>query len=385
MTPLPGPSGTAPVVGIVGRRGAYGRWLQHFLETRMGLRVIGRDPAGDEALSIEELVTRADVLVFSAPIRLTPALIAEYARAARGREAGCLWMDLTSIKQGPVEALLASRAEVVGLHPMAAPPLIPTLQGRVMAVCPARLDRWRTWLDGFLAATRAECIEVTPGHHDRAMALVQGLTHASHMAQAAVLRRQAPALGGLEALRPLRTVGHALDRIVSARMLAGNPGIYADIQFDNPHVLPAVELMAEAVGFLRDQLRRGDAEARQALRTRLLEESASFFGAPALAAGSHDFDRLGYLLADLESPDFLSVFLPEDAPGSLCRLLHVFEEHAVNIESIHSSRSPEGELHFRIGLDRRSLDDLPADTLARVAKALETRGIGRVTAGHRGD
>ncbi len=385
MTPLPGPSGTAPVVGIVGRRGAYGRWLQRFLETRMGLRVIGRDPAGDEALSIEELVTQADVLVFSAPIRLTPALIAEYAGVARGREAGCLWMDLTSIKQGPVEALLASRAEVVGLHPMAAPPPIPTLQGRVMAVCPARLDRWRTWLDGFLAATRAECIEVTPGHHDRAMALVQGLTHASHMAQAAVLRRQAPALGGLEALRPLRTVGHALDRIVSARMLAGNPGIYADIQFDNPHVLPAVEQLAEAVGFLREQVRRGDADARQALRTQLLEDSAAFFGAPALAAGSHEFERLGYLLADLESPDFLSVFLPEDAPGSLRRLLHVFEEHAVNIESIHSSRSPEGELHFRIGLDRGSLDDLPADTLARLVKALEARGIGRVTAGHHGD
>ncbi|GAB3332891.1 prephenate dehydrogenase [Marilutibacter aestuarii] len=385
MTPLPGPSGSPPVVGIVGRRGAYGRWLQRFFEERMGLQVIGRDPAGDEDLPVDELVARADVLVFSAPIRVTPALIGEYVEAGNGREAGHLWMDLTSIKQRPVEALLASQAEVVGLHPMAAPPPTPTLQGRAMAVCPARLDRWRPWLDSFLSATRAERIDVSPEHHDRAMALVQGLTHASHMAQASVLRRQAPALGGLDALRPLRTVGHALDLSVSARMLAGNPGIYTDIQFDNPHVLPAIEQLAEAVGFLRAQLRSGDAEARQAVRSQLLEESATFFGAPVLAAGSQDFERLGYLLADLESPDFLSVFLPEDAPGSLRRLLHVFEEHAVNIESIHSSRSPEGELHFRIGLDRGCLAGLPADTLARLATALEAGGIGRVTAGDRRD
>ena len=48
--------------------------------------------------------------------------------------------------------MLASRAEVVGLHPMTAPPKTPTLKGRVMVVCEARLDAWRPWMASLLAA-----------------------------------------------------------------------------------------------------------------------------------------------------------------------------------------------------------------------------------------
>ena len=69
MTAFPGPSGVPPVVGIVGSRGAFGRWMARFLRERMGLQVIGHDPAGDTALSPRDLALQADVLVFSAPGR----------------------------------------------------------------------------------------------------------------------------------------------------------------------------------------------------------------------------------------------------------------------------------------------------------------------------
>ncbi len=119
-------------MGIVGNAGAYGRWLSVFFRERMGLQVIGRDPAGDAVLSPRELALQADVLIFSAPIRHSVAVIDDYVAAAAGDEAGKLWLDLTSIKQAPVEAMLRSRAEVVGLHPMAAPPKIGSLKGRVL-------------------------------------------------------------------------------------------------------------------------------------------------------------------------------------------------------------------------------------------------------------
>ena len=45
MIAINGPDGRPPVVAIVGCAGAYGRWLQRFLEARMGLQVIGHDPA----------------------------------------------------------------------------------------------------------------------------------------------------------------------------------------------------------------------------------------------------------------------------------------------------------------------------------------------------
>ena len=76
--------------------------------------------------------------------------------------------------------------------------------------------------------------------------------------------------------------------------------------------------------------------------------------------------------ADLQGRRYLSVYLPQDRPGSLRALLEVFERLGVNLGSIHSSRTPDGELHFRIGLDR-----LPV-SLALLRAEVEDAGIGRV-------
>ncbi|MBR0345402.1 MAG: prephenate dehydrogenase [Rudaea sp.] len=363
-----------PVVGIVGSAGAFGRWFKRFFEQNMGLTVIGRDPNGDEALPPDELIERADVLIFSAPIRATAALIADYAECAAGRERGKLWLDLTSIKAAPVAAMLHSQAEVVGLHPMTAPPKTPTLKGRVLVVCEARVEAWRGWLDAFLAATEADCVQAQPEQHDRVMAVVQGMTHATHMAQAATLRELAPALGGLDAIQPFRTIGDELDGVVTRRMLASNPAIYEDIQFENPHIGAMLERLAAHIDFLRDRVRDRADTARAAMRSRLLVEPQAFYGDAALAEGSYGFERLGYLLSDIASPAYISVFLPLDEPGSLRALLQVFETHAINLDSIHSSRTPEGELHFRIGYDPRS----DADNVKAAIAAIGERGIGRV-------
>ncbi|MBU8974687.1 prephenate dehydrogenase [Lysobacter sp. FW306-1B-D06B] len=373
--------GPSPVIGIVGIHGAYGRWLRTFFEGRMGLTVVGHDVVGDDTMAPIELVRRADVLIFSAPIRRTPTLISEYVTLADGAERGRLWMDVTSTKDAPVAELLRSQAEVAGLHPMTAPPKTPTLKGRVLAVCPARIEAWREWFKGFLALTEAECVTVEPAEHDRAMALVQGLVHAAHMAQADVIREFAPPLGGLERLHPLRTVGYELDLTVTERILSGNPAIYEDIQFENPHVLPALDRFAQAIDFLRARVRHGGEEARGEVRSRLLDEGAAFFGTSTLAAGSHGFERLGYLLADLESPNYLNVFLPEDCPGSLRALLAVFERRGINLASIHSSRTPDGELHFRIGLDPAQVRAMSPDDVSTLSASIQDEGIGRVLHG----
>lgn len=373
MTPATGPNGAPPVVGIVGIAGAYGRWLSIFFRERMGLRVIGRDPAGDIELSPRELALQADVLIFSAPIRYSVEVIDEYVAAAASDETGKLWLDVTSIKQAPIEAMLRSHAEVVGLHPMAAPPKFGSLKGRVLAVCPARVTpRWQPWLDELLAALEAECVLLEPVAHDRAMALVQGLVHATHMTQARVLRELAAQAGGLPLLHALRTVGYQLDLTVTGRILAGNPAIYEDIQFGNQHVLPVLQALADASARLRDHVTDGSETARRSLRDEYLVQPAQALTRDGLASRSHDFERLGYLLADLDTSRYLSVYLPEDRPGSLRVLLEIFERFGVNLASIHSSRNPDGELHFLIGLDALTV---PINDLR---EAVESAGTGRV-------
>lgn len=365
-----------PLIGIVGSAGAYGRWLRRFFETRMGLPVIGHDPADPDSLPEAELARRAEVLIFSAPIRHTAALIERYVELADGGEAGRLWLDVTSIKAAPIAAMLRSRAEVVGLHPMTAPPKAPTLKGRVTVVCEARLEAWRPWLGDFLHALEGEYVRAEPGQHDRIMALVQAMVHASHLAQAGVLREQAGQVGALAELLPFRSASFEMDAAILARILSLNPAIYEDIQFGNPHAHEILTALHAQIGRMAALVGEGGDAARAAFRAEFLSGNREALGTRVLADGNYSYERLGYLLADLAGARAMSVHLPEDRPGSLRALLHVFERHGISLSSIHSSRTPEGEVHFRIGFDA----DVEADALGRAAADIDASGIGRVLA-----
>ena len=87
-----------------------------------------------------------------------------------------------------------------------------------LAVCEARLDAWRPWVDAFLDALQAECVRVAPERHDQAMALIQAMVHATHLAEAGVLRDYAALLGAPADLLPLRTASFELDVAMAARM-----------------------------------------------------------------------------------------------------------------------------------------------------------------------
>lgn len=363
----------SPTIGIVGSAGTYGRWLQAFFARRMGLRVLGHDPGDANSDAPDALLDQADVLLFATPIRVTAALIDDYVRRSAGREAGRLWLDVTSIKQGAVEAMLRSRAEVVGLHPMTAPPKAPTMKGRVVVVCEARLDRWRPWVQSLLEALEAECVHASAERHDQVMALVQAMVHASHLAQAGVLDEYAGRLGGLGAIMPFRSASFELDAAIAARILSLNPAIYEEIQFGNTHSAEVLDRLLAQLTELRDLVRAGDDAARARFRERFLR-SREAFGPQALADGNYAYERVGYLLADLVGPRYTSVHLPEDRAGSLCTLLHVFERHGVSLESIHSSRTPGGEVHFRIGFVRGT----DAAALARAVAEIDASGVGRV-------
>ncbi len=363
-----------PRIGIVGSGGAFGRWLARFFANRMGLQTLGSDPADAASATPEELIECCDVLIFSAPIRTTPAIVRDYIARANGRERGQLWLDLTSIKKPAVEAMLESAAEVVGLHPMTAPPKAPTLKGRVLVVCEARLERWRGFVEWLCAALEGQCVTATPERHDRTMALVQAMVHATHLVQAALLRDCAEELGGLATLLPFRSASFELDAAILSRILGMNPSIYEDIQFGNPHAAPMLENLAHHASDLAQTVARGDEEARRQFRERFLHAPKEAIGETAIASGNYTFERVGYLLADLAGERSLSVHLPEDRPGSLRALLHLFELFGISIASIHSSRTPAGEVHFRLGFGA----DVPAPAIESAARAIDASGVGRV-------
>ena len=130
----------------------------------------------------------------------------------------------------------------------------------------------------------------------------------------------------------------------------------------------------QELGGLRDLVARGDGEARAAFRARFLDGNRDALGAPLLADGNYAFERVGYLLADLVDRPSMSVHLPEDRPGSLRALLDVFERHGISLSSIHSSRTPAGEVHFRIGFG----PEVEADIVAAAAAEIDAAGTGRI-------
>jgi len=362
-----------PVIGIIGSAGAYGCWLRRFFTEMMALEVLGHDPADAASDPPETLITRADVLVFAAPIRRTAQIIDDWAALAAGREQRQLWLDVTSLKQAPVAAMLRSRAEVAGLHPMTAPPKAPTLKGRVLVVCAARLERWQPWLEHLLRALEGECVHTEPDHHDRIMALVQALVHASHLCQGFVLREHADTLGSLASLLPFRSTSFALDTAMLTRIVSMNPAIYQDIQFENPYAREVLAQLAEHTARLHALIKQDDDAARAAFRAQLAA-LADTIGAAALNEGAYTFEQVGYLLADLTEQRVISIAWQQDQPGALRTLLYVFERHHINLTSIHSSRTPAGALHFRIGLAPQT----DGATLQAALAEIERGGSGQV-------
>ena len=167
-----------------------------------------------------------------------------------------------------------------------------------------------------------------------------------------------------------------MDAAIIARILSLNPAIYEDIQFGNPHASDVLQALARQIQRMANLVGEGTDAARAAFRREFLHDNHAAIGPDMLAQGNYSYERIGYLLADLAGREAISVHLPEDRPGSLRALLHVFERHGISLSSIHSSRTPEGDVHFRIGFDA----DVDAAVLARAAEEIDASGLGRVLA-----
>jgi prephenate dehydrogenase len=122
-----------PIVGIIGINGLFGQLLKSFFEEHCDT-VIGSDSQNPTLNTNIDVVTKADVVIFATPIMETPDIIHSVLDHTRSDQ---LLMDVTSIKQPAVEAMLKSKAQVVGLHPMFRPTV--PFAGQTIVVCLARL------------------------------------------------------------------------------------------------------------------------------------------------------------------------------------------------------------------------------------------------------
>lgn len=269
-------------VAVIGGGGAMGRCIAG-LFSDLGHTVLIADL--DTELTPVEAAKSADVVVISVPIDCTVDVIRQVGPHVRE---DAVMTDITSIKTEPVRAMLEStRANVVGMHPLFGPS-VHSLQGQRIALTPDRGGDWIEWLEKMFEARGLVTIRTTPEDHDRAMAVVQVLTHFSTEATGLALARYGvPFDKTLEFTSPV----YLMETLMTARHFAQSPDLYASIQMSNPETPVVIETFKRAVESLEKSVSDGDRDAV----SDAFEEVRRYFGSfteQALDQSSYLIDRL---------------------------------------------------------------------------------------------
>lgn len=276
------PNDVPRTVAIVGGRGKIGGVLGR-LFADLGHRVLVSDV--DTELRAVEAASVADVTVISVPIDVTEEVIREVGPHVRD---DALLMDVTSVKEAPVRAMLeATRASVLGTHPMFGPS-VHTLQGQRVVLCRGRGDAWADWVAQTFVARGLVITETTAQQHDRAMSVVQVLNHFQTQVLGLTLAR----LGvPLEETLKFTSPAYLLELYVAARHFAQESALYGSIEMRNPRAGEVTQAFGEAARELATVIADGDQQAFDAM----FVEVRGFFGdftEEALEQSSYLIDRI---------------------------------------------------------------------------------------------
>jgi prephenate dehydrogenase len=247
-------------IGIIGGAGGMGRWFGAFFE-QAGYTVHVSGLASGPRPA--EMAATCPVVIVSVPIGVTETVIRE---VGPHMKKDSLLMDLTSLKAGPVRAMLeASASEVVGLHPLFGPG-VTSLKGQNVVLCPARAARWLPWVQDTFGKKGATLIETTPERHDEVMAVVQALNHLNTLVLGLSLREAGISREELERFStPLFRA-----RLEAVENLFSHPQLYAEIIAGNPHISRILDLHEKAFSTLKALV---DQQGAKALEARIRQEN----------------------------------------------------------------------------------------------------------------
>jgi prephenate dehydrogenase len=218
---------------IVGGAGGMGRWCASlFKSAGFDVSISSRRDATGVARSLGVRLSSPgdagafDIIVLSVPI---DAIESVASQLAPGMKPGSLLMDLSSLKQKPVESMLRHAppgVEVIGAHPLFGPGS--DGRGRTLVLVPTiRSERWLSVIRDLFRDAGFNVLEATAEQHDDNMAVVQGLTHFMYVAMGRALEKSHV---DLEEASTFRTPVYGITRDLVGRVLSQSPELYALIQ-----------------------------------------------------------------------------------------------------------------------------------------------------------
>jgi len=224
-------------IGILGGTGGMGAWFADYLE-KQGYDVY---PVGRSTELTPKMMARlCDVIVISVPIPVTIPMIQTIGPYVGEKR---LLMDLTSIKQKPLEAMLDhSDAEVVGVHPLFGP--IENAEGQRVAICQGRGNSGFKWVKQIFEAGKLKVLEMDPNEHDRLMGLIQGVNHFSTLGLAHCIKSSGFTIENIEKCSTI-TFKRRLDRIY--KLLDQPADLFGSLLIDNPESLNYIRLYRDVL------------------------------------------------------------------------------------------------------------------------------------------
>jgi len=239
-------------IAIIGGAGAMGGFFQSFFES-CGYSVLIADQ--ETPLTPARAAALADVVIVSVPIEATAEVIQKIGPHVRP---DALLMDLTSLKEEPIDAMLrSSRAQVVGAHPMFAPN-VGAIHHQVVVLCPARGETRFRWLQSLLESQGAEVVITTPSEHDRMMAIIQVMRHFATL----VFGRALSKIGvNIEDTLRFTSPVYRLELMMVGRLFSQEPSLYGEIIMRNPCQRESIEQLVESATHLSKLIADGDRDA----------------------------------------------------------------------------------------------------------------------------
>jgi len=265
---------------IIGGSGDTGKWFVKFYK-KHGFDVsiwginkkkeIAQELGVTFADDLDTEIGVSDIVMISVPINITEKTILDIAPKM---PAGSLLMDITSIKTGPVEAMIKyapHNVEILGTHPMFGPS-IPDIRGQIVIFTPVerRSGKWLPIIRSLYEDNGAHIEIMDAPEHDKMMSVVQGLTHFAYISIGAVFSELE-----FDVARSRRFMSPMYDIMLDlvGRILEQNPYLYAMIQM-NPEVAKVHKAYINQCNLLAETVKRKDIEGFVGI----MKKAAAHFG-----------------------------------------------------------------------------------------------------------
>jgi chorismate mutase/prephenate dehydrogenase len=236
---------------VIGGRGQMGQYFARwFGEAGYEVRVLDTE----DWPRVRELCDAIDLALVSVPIHSTASVISQL---GPWLPAACVLADITSVKQGPVAAMLAAHAgPVLGLHPLFGPSTS-SMDQQIVVACPAREPGACQWVLDQLTSWGNIVMPLEAKAHDEVMDLVQAVRHFATFAFGRFLaRRRVNLARTLEFSSPI----YRLELGMVGRLFAQDASLYADIIFASPERRAVLQEFIASVASAQALLAAGDVE-----------------------------------------------------------------------------------------------------------------------------